>query len=106
MFQLIKSFLLFGSTLFLWLLFQAFFLLIFLIGEALIVNINVTCLSHGFCLADGAFQFLEIFEVYVCQFQKLVIIKRTILKAALHNLFYLCFLQLSHHLIHIVRIHL
>ena len=91
-FQFVKSCLLFGCTFLLGLLFQTFFLLVLFIGEALVIDIDITRFRHSFCGANGFLQVIEILQLYIRQFQQLVIIKRTILEAALHNLFYLSLL--------------
>ena len=77
-----------------------------LVGKALVVHVNVARLCHCLCRADGFLQFVKVAQLHIRQLQQLIVIECTVLESALHHLFYLCLLQLAHHLVHIVGLHL
>ena len=74
LFQLFQACLLLRRQLAFLFLLKAFLLLIFLVGETLVVHVNVGCLCHCLRGANLSFQVLEVLQFHIRQLQQFIVV--------------------------------
>ena len=77
-----------------------------LIGESLVVDIDLARIAHRFGGAYDFFEVSEILHIHLVEPHQLIVVEGTIFKAIAHHTLHVGFLQLLQHAVHIQRFHL
>ena len=93
-------------TLCLFLLLNALDFLIFLIGKALPVDIDLAGFGRSLRRADNAFQILKALKLQLVQLEQLVVVKIDVVKSVLNGSFGIDALQLLQELVGVILLHL